>query len=231
MDRQRWEQIKSVFEKAQELKPESRASFLTQACGEDAALRSEVEALLEHDRRAGSFLGGDAASEIGVAMASEGHLAFSPGEVLSGRFRIVQLLGRGGMGDVYEAKDLELDRPVAVKFLPHDLARHPPALTRLKREARAASALNHPNICTLHDIDVHNGQTFLVMEYLEGTTLRNYLKDRPCRLTPCWSCPSSLLTGWTPPIPRASSTAISSRRISSPPRAATRRSWISAWPN
>ncbi|MGD0123905.1 MAG: protein kinase [Terriglobia bacterium] len=172
MDRQRWAQIKSVFEKAQELKPESRASFLTQACGDDAALRSEVEALLDHDRRAGSFLDGNAASEIGVALASAGHLAFSPGEVLSGRFRIVQLLGRGGMGDVYEAKDLELDRLVALKFLPDDLAQHPQALTRLKREARAASALNHPNICTIHDIDVHNGQTFLVMEYLEGTTLR-----------------------------------------------------------
>ena len=155
MDRHRWEQIKSVFEKAHELKPESRAPFLTQACGDDAALRSEVEALLEHDRHAGSFLDGNAASEIGVAMASAGHLAFSPGEVLSGRFRIVQLLGRGGMGDVYEAKDLELDRLVALKFLPHDLARHPLALTRLKREARAASALNHPNICTIHDIDVH----------------------------------------------------------------------------
>jgi serine/threonine protein kinase/tetratricopeptide (TPR) repeat protein len=172
MDRQRWAQIKSVFEKAQELETESRASFLTQACGDDAALRSEVEALLDHDRRAGSFLDGNAASEIGVAMANAGHLAFSPGEVLSGRFRIVQLLGRGGMGDVYEAKDLELDRLVALKFLPDDLAQHPQALTRLKREARAASALNHPNICTIHDIEVHNGQTYLVMEYLEGTTLR-----------------------------------------------------------
>jgi serine/threonine protein kinase/Tol biopolymer transport system component len=178
MDQQRWEQVKSVFEKAQELKPESRALFLTQACGDDAALRSEVEALLDHDRRAGGFLDGNAASEIGVAIASAGHLAFSPTEVLSGRFRIVRLLGRGGMGDVYEAKDLELDRLVALKFLPHDLARHPLALTRLKREARAASALNHPSICAVYDIGEHDGQTFIVMEYLEGTTLRNYLRGQ-----------------------------------------------------
>ncbi|MCI0488298.1 MAG: protein kinase [Blastocatellia bacterium] len=170
MDNERWQLIERLFHSALERDAEDRSAFLSEACAGDAALLAEVEALLRAYDSAGDFIE-HSPQEAAVRALSESSDAPSLNQQI-GPYRIVSLLGKGGMGEVYLAEDTRLGRKVALKFLPPRFTYNTEQLQRFEREARAASALNHPNILTVYDIGQHGNTHFIATEYIEGETLR-----------------------------------------------------------
>jgi hypothetical protein len=171
----RWQQIESICQSALELEEIQRASFLEEACGGDEELRREVESLLQFDGRGEQFIK-EPALEVAAKMIAQDMPESLLGQQL-GSYEILSLLGAGGMGVVYKARDTRLKRSVAFKVLPADQMSDPGRRSKFIQEARAASALNHPNIITIHDVGSERGIDFVVMEYVAGKTLDQVLSS------------------------------------------------------
>src|SRR6202035_2096878 len=167
----RWERTKEILEQALRLAPQERQAYLSAACGADADLRRELESLIVSYEEAGSAFLGAEASEV---------LQLTPPRVLPpgtrlGPYELIELLGAGGMGEVYRARDARLNRHVAIKILPAAFSADHERLHRFEREARSASALNHPNIVTIYELGQDRSCHYIAMELVEGKTLRQLL--------------------------------------------------------
>ncbi|HMS42259.1 MAG TPA: bifunctional serine/threonine-protein kinase/formylglycine-generating enzyme family protein, partial [Pyrinomonadaceae bacterium] len=178
--RENWQKVKQIFNDALEVSPSEREEFLTKVCADDKDLRRDVEVLLTSFQD--DFLENPAVGQVAEIIAEEQN-PFKSGDKI-GDYRIIKPLGAGGQGAVFLAEDLQLKRAVAIKFLPPDTSAASNASKRFRREAQAAAALSHPNICAIHKIDTNENREFIVMQYAEGETLSARLKRGKLDLKP-----------------------------------------------
>jgi tetratricopeptide (TPR) repeat protein len=178
-DPERWRQIEALFDETFERPAGERRAFLDEACAADPELRAHLETLLAADEAAGGFLATPAHQAAAALLAETSDEAAHLVDRELGPYRLLREIGSGGMGMVYEAEDTRLRRRVAIKLLPLEYSRDPAAKERFLREARAASALDDPNICTVHDIGECDGQLYIVMAHYEGETLKERLARGP----------------------------------------------------
>src|SRR5437588_3933917 len=189
----RWQKVAERYHAALKRTAESRADFLRSACRDDEDLYGEVESLLALQSKAENFIE-KPALEIAAKAVAEDHLESVIGQQIS-NYKIVALLGQGGMGEVYLAQDTKLGRKVAIKFLPQCLAADERARKRLIREAQAAAKLEHPNICGIHEVGEEDERRFIVMPYVEGETLDCRMKRKPLDMSESLSIASQVADG------------------------------------
>ncbi len=180
MTPERFQQVGEVYDQAMELAPDRREAFLRTACADDEELRREVESLLTAHETAEDFMDQPAVAIVADLVTKQTSTSLA-GEKI-GNYQVLSLLGKGGMGEVYLAKDLKLGREVALKILPRQFAQDRMRMRMFEREARAASALNHPNILTIFELGEFEGSHFIVSEYIEGQTVRARLQTSPLPL-------------------------------------------------
>ncbi|HKX29959.1 MAG TPA: protein kinase, partial [Blastocatellia bacterium] len=181
MNPERWKHVERLYYSALERDEDQRAAFLTTACAGDDALRREVESLLAHQSPAKNMLESPV-MEI-AAKVCAGEQADSLIGCSLGSYQLLSRLGAGGMGEVYQARDLRLDRTVALKILPVEFAKDEERMRRFIREAKAASALNHPHVATIYEFGESGGQNFIAMEYVEGQTLATKINGHPLEVS------------------------------------------------
>ena len=175
MTPERFQQVRKLFAAALEREPGVRGAYLEHACQGDPELLGEVEKLLRSHEQAEGFLAGqDLYAGQKLRAREQGLVRLAPGTQL-GPYEIIAMLGAGGMGEVYRARDTRLGREVAVKVLLTTFSKDADRLRRFEQEARTAGALNHPNIVAIYDVGTHNGSPYLVSELLDGGTLRERL--------------------------------------------------------
>jgi serine/threonine protein kinase len=180
MNPDRWQRIDEIFQAVLSQSPEKRESFLAKACGGDAELFREVASLIAHHGRS-AMSWERLTSDYGAGLMSVPQTVAATGRRI-GPYQILNLIGAGGMGEVYLAEDTTLGRRVALKLLPARFTKDTDRVLRFEMEARAASALNHPNIVTIHQIGQIDGTHFIVTEFIEGQTLRRRIKNAPMPL-------------------------------------------------
>src|SRR5262252_2041348 len=168
MTPERHRQIGEIYHQALEIEADQRAAFITQACAGDDELRREVESLITSHEQASGFIAAPALT-VAARLLADNEKDAMIGRMV-GRYKILSLLGAGGMGRVYLAQDSQLERRAALKFLPEYFSHDKEQVLRLRQEARAASALNHPNIAHIYEIGEADGQSFIALEYVEGDT-------------------------------------------------------------
>jgi len=168
--------LTELFLRARELSASEREAFLDRACEGDPALRGELDSLLSHDRDLSPTMRVfEREATRSTDDSSSARLRFLPGTIVAGRYRIVALLGRGGMGEVYRADDLTLDQPVALKFLPRAMQGDPNLLDRMLNEVRLSRQISHPGVCRVFDVAEAGGEHFFSMEYVDGEDLHSLL--------------------------------------------------------